>query len=277
MFKSKRYDDDTLKHLQKVQLMMLKDFIKICDDNDITYFVNGGTLLGTIRHQGFIPWDDDIDLMMFKEDFDKLNNVMNENSNEKYRLIDVLNEETYHYTWARFTLKNTILNEWWANQVDYTVNIFIDIFILYGLPENNTKRFIHKWRCFALNQMVNYSIVKFKNESKIKEIIQQLAYYLMKIIPVSTSALKRHCMKVYRKYKDDESDEVCDFPALVLLPIYKRNDWLPPKKAKFEDIEVNVPNNPDAILTIIYGDYMKLPPEDKRFRPAPEKIDFGEY
>ena len=61
-----------------------------------------------------------------------------------------------------------------------------------------------------------------------------------------------------------------------MLPIYKRNDWLPPKKAKFEDIEVNVPNNPDAILKIIYGDYMKLPPEDKRFRPAPKKIDFGE-
>ena len=273
MFKSKKYDDETLKHLQKVQLMMLKDF----EDNDITYFVNGGTLLGTIRHQGFIPWDDDIDLMMFREDFDKLNKVMSENFNEKYHLIDVLNEETYHYTWARFTLKNTILNEWWADQVDYTVNIFIDIFILYGLPKNNVKRFIHKWRCFALNQMVSYSIVKFKNESRIKEIIQQLAYYLMKIVPVSTSALKRHCIKVYRKYKDDESDEVCDFPALVLLPIYKRNDWLPAKKAKFEDIEVNVPNNPDAILTIIYGDYMKLPPEDKRFRPAPEKIDFGEY
>ena len=58
MFKSKRYDDETLKHLQQVQKMMLKDFIKICEENDITYFVNGGTLLGTIRHRGFIPWDE---------------------------------------------------------------------------------------------------------------------------------------------------------------------------------------------------------------------------
>ena len=276
MFKSKRYDDETLKHLQKVQLMMLKDFIKICEDNNITYFVNGGTLLGTIRHQGFIPWDDDIDIMMFREDFDKLNKVM-ANHNEKYHLINVLNEETYHYTWARFNLKNTILEEWWAKQVDYTVNIFIDIFILYGLPKNKFKRFIHKWRCFALNQMVQYSIVKFENESKIKEIIQQLAYYFLKIIPISPNTLKKRCIKTYRKYKDDESEEVCDFPALVLLPIYKRNDWLPAKKAKFEDIEVNVPNNPDSILKIIYGNYMELPPKEKRYRPAPDKLDFGEY
>lgn len=277
MFKSKRYEDETLKHLQKIQLMMLKDFIKICEDNDILYFVNGGTLLGTIRHQGFIPWDDDIDIMMFSEDFEKLNKIMSEQSSDKYHLINVLNEETYHYTWARFNLKNTELREWWADQVDYTVNIFIDIFILYGLPKNKIKRSIHKWRCFTLNQMVNYSIVKFKNESKIKEIIQQLAYYFLKIIPIPPNTLKKRCIKTYKKYKDDESDEVCDFPALVLLPIYKRNDWLPAKKAKFEDIEVNVPNNPDEILTIIYGDYMKLPPEDKRFRPAPEKIDFGKY
>ena len=277
MFKSKRYDDETLKHLQKVQLMMLKDFIKICEENNITYFVNGGTLLGTIRHGGFIPWDDDIDLMMFREDFDKLNKVMAKNSNEKYHLINILNEETYHYTWARFNLKGTVLEEWWAKQVDYTVNIFIDIFILYGLPENKIKRFIHKWRCFALNQMVQYSLVKFENESKIKEIIQHVAYYILKIIPITPKTIKKRCIKVYRKYKDDESDDVCDFPALVLLPIYKRKDWLPAKKAKFEDIEVNIPNNPDAILKIIYGDYMKLPPKDKRFRPAPEKIDFGEY
>lgn len=277
MFKTKRYNDETLKHLQKVQKMMLKDFIKICEENDILYFVNGGTLLGTIRHGGFIPWDDDIDLMMFRKDFEKLNKLMSEKPNEKYRLINVLNEETYHYTWARFTLLNTELREWWADQVDYNVNIFIDIFILDNLPDNKIKRFIFKWRCYALNHMCNYSIVKFQNESKPTEMIQQLAYYILKIIPISPMTIKKRCIKTYKKYEDYESDEVCDFPALVLLPIYKRSDWLPPRKAQFDELEVNVPNNPDAILKMIYGDYMKLPPEDKRFRPAPEKIDFGEY
>lgn len=277
MFKLERYDDETLKHLQKVQKMMLTDFIEICEKNNILYFVNGGTLLGTIRHGGFIPWDDDIDLMMFRKDFEKLNKLMSEKPNEKYRLINVLNEKTYHYTWARFTLLNTELREWWADQVDYKVNIFIDIFILDNLPDNKIKRFIFKWRCFTLNQMVQYSLVKFENESKLKEIIQQLAYYILKIIPISPMTIKKRCIKTYRTYEDYESDEVCDFPAVAFLPIYKRKDWLPPKKAKFDDIEVNIPNNSDAILTKIYGDYMKLPPKEKRFRPAPDYIDFGKY
>ena len=130
MNKPQFYDDETLKHLQQVQLMMLKDLIKICDDNDITYFAIGGTLLGAIRHEGFIPWDDDIDVLMFREDFEKLNKYMGSNPSEKYHLINVLNEDTYHYTWGRFNLKNTEIEDWWTNQVDYKVNIYIDIFIM---------------------------------------------------------------------------------------------------------------------------------------------------
>lgn len=277
MFKSKRYDDETLKHLQKVQLMMLKDFIKICDENDITYFAIGGTLLGTIRHHGFIPWDDDIDVIMFREDFEKLNSVMSNNPNDKYHLINVLNEETYHYTWARFNLKNTILEEWWAKQVDYTVNIFMDIFIMDKIPDNKLKRFIHRWSCFTLNQMVQYSLVKFENESKFKEIIQKAAHYFLKILPISPMTIKKKCIKTYKKYEHIECKQYCDFPSMHLMPIYNPEDFLPPEKSKFEDIEINIPNNYDKILTRLYGNYMELPPTNKRFRPAPDKLDFGDY
>lgn len=277
MFKSKRYDDETLKHLQKVQLMMLKDFIKICEDNDITYFVIGGSLLGAVRHNGFIPWDDDIDVIMFRKDFEKLDKVFSENPNDKYHLFNVLNEETYHYTFARFNLKNTLLEEWWAKQVDYTVNIFIDIFIIDKIPDNNIKRFIHRWTSFTLNQMVLYSIIKHENESKIKEIIQKTAYFILKIIPISPMTIKKRCIKSYTKYENIECKQYCDFPSVHLMPIYEKKDFFPLKKVKFEDIYVNVPNDYDKILTRLYGNYMELPPEDKRFRPAPEKLDFGEY
>lgn len=277
MFKSKRYDEETLKHLQKVQIMILKDFIKICEENNLTYFVYGGTLLGTIRHQGFIPWDDDIDVIMFRDEFEKLNKILETEINEKYHFVNVLNEETYHFTWGRLFLKNTILKEWWWEQVDYTPNIFIDVFILDNIPDNKIKRFIHMKSSFILNQLTMYAFIKFDNDSKFKKIIQQTIHYLLKILPISSYSIKKKCVNTYKKYQFEDCEQVCDFPAICQMPIYDKKDWLPLKTAKYEDIYVNIPNNPDKILTRIYGDYMKLPPKESRFRPAPEEIDFGEY
>lgn len=277
MVKSKKYNDATLKHLQKVQIMILKDFIKICEENNINYFVYGGTLLGTIRHEGFIPWDDDIDVIMFRKDFEKFNKIMENKPNQKYNFFNVLNEETYHYTFARLFLKNTLYEEDWNNQVDYVQNIYIDIFILDNVPNNSIKRFIHKWSSFTLNQLTMYSIIKFDNTSKLKKIVQNAIYYLLKILPVSPNSIKLKCVKTFSKYVNEECDQVCDFPAICQMPIYNKKDWLPLKKAKFENMEVNIPNNPDSILTRIYGNYMELPPKEKRFRYAPEKIEFGEY
>lgn len=277
MLKSKRYDDETLKHLQQVEMKILKYFIEICEKHNLTYFMYAGSLLGVIRHNGFIPWDDDIDVIMFREDFEKLNKILEKNIDEKYRFFNVLNEETYHYTWGRLTLKNTLFKEWWGDQVDYTPNIFIDIFILDNVPSNKFKKFIHKWKSFTLNQLVIYSILKFENESKIKELIQKTIYYILKIIPVSPSTIKKKCVKSFSKYQYEDCEEVCDFPSENQMQMSFRTDWLPLKRGKFEDIEVNIPNNYDKILRMDFNEYMELPPEESRFNPAPEKIDFGEY
>jgi len=72
MIKEKRYDDETLKHQQQVSMKILNYLIKICEENNLTYFLYGGTLIGAVRHQGFVPWDDDIDVIMFREDFEKI-------------------------------------------------------------------------------------------------------------------------------------------------------------------------------------------------------------
>lgn len=277
MFKSKRYDDETLKHLQQVQLNILKDFIGICEEHNLTYFMYAGSLLGVIRHQGFIPWDDDIDVIMFREDFEKLNKILEKDIDDKYRFFNVLNEETYHYTWGRLTLKNTLFKEWWADQVDYTPNIFIDIFILDNIPDNRFKRFFHKWKSFTLNQLTIYSILKYENDSKFKEMIQHTIYYILKILPVSTNTIKKKCVDSFSKYQYESCKEVCDFPSENLMQISFKTDWLPLKRGKFEDIEVNIPNNYDKILRMDFDEYMELPPKESRYNPAPEKIDFGEY
>ena len=277
MIKTKRYDDKTLKHLQQVELKILKYFIEVCEENNLTYFMYAGSLLGVVRHQGFIPWDDDIDVIMFREDFEKLNKIFENNIDEKYKFFNVLNEETYHYTWGRLTLKDTLFREWWEEQVDYTPNIFIDIFILDNVPSNKFKKFIHKWKSFTLNQLVMYSILKYENTSKLKQIIQDTIYYILKIIPVSTMTFKKKCVKSFAKYQFEECEEVCDFPSENMMQMSFKKDWLPLKKGQFEDIEVCIPNNYDKILRMDFNEYMELPPEESRFNPAPEEIDFGDY
>ena len=143
MIEEKRYDDETLKHQQQVSMKILKYLIEICEEHDLTYFLYGGTLIGAVRHQGFIPWDDDIDVIMFREDFEKLNKILEKNIDEKYRFMNCLNEKTYYHTWGRLMLKNTLFKEWWADQVDYIPNIYIDIFILDNIPKNKFKRFTY--------------------------------------------------------------------------------------------------------------------------------------
>ena len=277
MLKSKRYDDETLKHLQQVEFKILKYFIEICEEHDLTYFLYAGTLLGAIRHQGFIPWDDDIDVIMFRQDFEKLNEILENDIDEKYRFFNVLNEETYHYTWGRLTLKNTLFKEWWGDQVDYTPNIFIDIFILDNVPRNKFKKFFHKWTSFSLNMLTSYAILKYKNDSKLKEIIQHTIYYILKVLPISSNTIKKKCVDSFSKYQHEDCDEVCDFPSENMMQMSFKTDWLPLKRAKFEDIEANIPNNYDKILRMDFNEYMELPPEESRFNPAPEEIDFGEY
>ena len=277
MFKEKKYDEETLKHQQQVGMKILKYLIEVCEEHDLTYFMYGGSLIGVVRHQGYIPWDDDVDVIMFREDFEKLNKILEKNIDNKFRFMNVLNEKTYHHTWGRLMLKNTIFKEWWSDQVDYTPNIYIDIFILDNVPNNKFKRFVHRWKSYFLNMLTFYSYIKYENDSKIKKIIQRTIYHTIKILHISPESIKKKCVKSFTQYQYENCDEVCDFPSSDIMPISFKTDWFPLKKGKFEDIEVNIPNNYDKILKLEYGEYMELPPEESRFRPAPEEIDFGEY
>ena len=102
-------------------------------------------------------------------------------------------------------------------------------------------------------------------------------YHTIKILHISPESIKKKCVKSFTQYQYENCDEVCDFPSSEIMPISFKTDWFPLKKGKFEDIEVNIPNNYDKILKLEYGEYMELPPEESRFRLAPEEIDFGEY
>ena len=105
--KFNEYDPETLKHLQDVYLMMLKDFIKVCDENQIEYYLDGGSALGAVRHQGFIPWDDDIDIILFRDEYNRLIEILEKLPQDKYELLSSKNKKCYCRLHSQWNLKGT--------------------------------------------------------------------------------------------------------------------------------------------------------------------------
>ena len=267
----KKYDSKELKHLQNIQLMILKDIIDLCEKNNIDYFAIGGTALGSVRHKGFIPWDDDIDIGMLRSDYDKFLKICKTQLNDNYYVLNDQTEKNFFLPFTKICLKDTIYEEWWIKQVNIEEGIFVDIFVFENTPNNKIRRFIYKWWAIFLNTMVILSTVKYENPNKRNEFIQHIIYYILQILPLSPSK------QYFKKYKN--SNVKHDYVFYPYVPFFiKKSDIEPLKKLQFEKIKLNVINNVDAMLYDFYGDdYMKLPPEEKRYNHKPDKIDFGKY
>ena len=270
------YSDETIHKLQELELMILKDFIAICEENNIEYFIYGGSALGAVRHGGFIPWDDDIDIIMFRKDYEKFKKVALSKPNNKYNFLTSKTKD-YFFLFSKIMLKNTIFEEWWVNQVDFDLGIDIDIFVLDKVPDNKLKRFFHVKRCRVLDRLLAMSVIKFKGYPSLVQALANTGHAFLKLFNISRESLFDKTHKLLDKYNDKDCECVCDISALHHPQIYKISDFKPGKTIMFEDVEVHCPNNLDSILTQIYGDYMKLPPKDERTNHFNEFIDFGNY
>ncbi len=268
------YKVDELNHLHKVQLMILEDFIKICNEHDIKYTIYAGSLIGAVRHGGFIPWDDDIDVVLLRNDFNKLLNVAEKDLNEKYELLTMDNQDDYFLNHAKISLKGTKFNEYFSDQISYQQGIFIDVFALDNLPENNVKRLIYTYRCIILRHLVINSAIKVEGSSKFNKFIHICLHALFKnFLPF----LKNRLSKLLVKYDDLDATRVIEHGNTCGVVFFYKEDYENLKTIKFESLNVTIPINFDRPLSQLYGDYMKLPPENERVNHSPDLIDFGEY
>jgi lipopolysaccharide cholinephosphotransferase len=271
------YEDEVLNHLKQIELSILKDFIKICEENELDYFLYGGSLIGAIRHEGFVPWDDDIDVIMYREDYEKFLKIMHEHPLDKYEVLSTDYTKDYFLLFSKMMLKNTIFEEWWVNQVDFELGIYIDIFVLDYLSNNKIKRFFQIKISRLCKHLMALSIVKFINYPFFTQTLANLIHGLIKFFRVPPNFFTKKAIKNLTKYQNENCEMICDITVKKEPAIYLNKDYRPAKKLKFEDIEVSVPNNYDKVLTTLYGDYMKLPPIEERQNHVTNEIDFGEY
>lgn len=256
-----------LRNLQLVELEILKEFIKICKILNLRYFMAGGSVLGAVRHNGFIPWDDDIDIIMPREDYDKFLQKGQALMQEKYFLQTYETDPEYTMGYAKIRNSETTFIENSTKNLNINHGIFIDVFPLDGYkPEQKIRNLIKKEKYRLYSMQIDkkyYTDHKSKSfKGKIGRIISDIIYGRKSIHQL---LMKKE--KIAKKYKYDESNFICPFfdpvkePLALVFPKTYFEDGI---LRKFEDIEVIIPKNYDAFLKQHYGDYMKLPPEKDR-------------
>lgn len=255
-----------IKELQRIELDILVNAVRYFTENDISYFLCGGSMLGAVRHNGFIPWDDDIDVLVPREDYDRLLSGMTAKEIGKDD-IDVLKPgmENYPFPYIKVVNTNTLVQD--KNIVPQFNNtgVWIDIFPLDHFPDSQIMHRIclYKlkfWRWAIGTHMKPQGL---ETGGAIVNLFFRVMYKLGGGYKKLTKRIDSIARKMNRKY--EKSVHYGDGTWPDSMKDYFEESWVKPVfQHAFENYEFNIPVNYDGYLKRFYGDYMTPPPEDKR-------------
>ena len=250
--------------IKKIELDILIEFDKYCRKHNLTYFLCYGTLLGAVRHKGFIPWDDDIDVFMPRMDYERFLDETGYNPiNEKLLTVSYKKTKRKNYNpFTKIVNKETVAYESWAAKKECS-GIWIDVFALDGFSDNiNIDYKLNKKRLFW-RKVLFFSKSNFITSTNI---VKRILKILIK--PFTSFALKRiACRKIDKlaqRYSFENSSYVgcCQWGYGIKERLDK--SVFNPIEIEFEGYHFFAPRNYDEYLKALYGNYMELPPEDKR-------------
>lgn len=265
------------KALKNALLDIYKDVATLCDKYQLTYMMSGGTCLGTVRHQGFIPWDDDLDIMMPRKDYDTLIGLLEAGElGSKYEFSFPNKQTDANTVFLKIFRKNTKDIEIHNVTTPFPKGVYIDIFALDAVPKS---KILQKLKGFFANaiQYIAISTLYTQYPSRqLKEYMQmdsdlKKRYYL-KVILGSIFSFISHAKWVYwydrfvACSKDDCQWGIPTGRKYYTGEIFDRDVYVPVTKGIFEGIEVNLPHDVDKYLKNLYRNYMELPPLEKRER-----------
>lgn len=282
--KMEKYNENVLKKLQGVELEMLHDFVRICDKHHLEYFGIGGTAIGALRHQGFIPWDDDIDLAFLRDDYEKFCEIVERDYSDKYYILRYETNKSYPLFTARMCKKNTVFQEHAMKNVECPFGIFLDLYAYDNVPDDSKAMKKQAYKAWFYSKLLILCSVKKPNlvqfNGAMKKIVLfmcKIAYYAVKIMRLSTDKIYYNGKKVCVKYNDQETKMLAYLTeAKVYGSMIKRCDLFPLIELPFEDLKLKFPNNMHDMMTAYYGDYMQMPPVEKRYNHCPYKLVFGD-
>ena len=254
--------------LHQVDLDIVKEFIDFCDKNSLRYFMLGGTMLGAIRHGGFIPWDDDIDLGMFRDDYEKFLELSYKLP-DNLKVVNYRNTPSYQYYITRILDTETKVEEERIGNENRYTNASIDIFPVDGTPNNKLLRKIYFFRVLYHRALMSLCYKDSIDRKRPRGTAEKMLLWVMERLPVERMTTpykqKEKIDKLLRKQKVEGSRFIGN-----IMGAYRTKEIVPAefygkgKMYPFEDIELRGMEMADEYLKWTYGDYMQLPPEDKR-------------
>ena len=266
----KNQAQDDLQILHEVEFEMLMELRRICEKHHLTYYISGGTFLGAVRHHGFIPWDDDMDIALPREDYQKFIRVVNKELPEGMEFKSYSNDPNYHHPVARLVnykvcVKNKSFSE---ARIEPS---WIDIFPLDGMPDGKLAMNLHKirllWRKVTIG-WANYDDLQDMKPNR--PWYEKVLMFIGKTFkPGKFMNLTKQYAKLEKalmKYPSSKSKVYMNFNGAYRFNSIMNKDFYYGNGAlyEFEGEKFPAPANYDAYLKKIYGDYMKLPPEEKR-------------
>lgn len=270
-------EKEVLRKVQLVQLEMLREIDRVCRENGIRYFLYRGTFLGAVRHQGFIPWDDDLDVAMLREDYEKFCRIAPEKLGSRYFLQNWHTDPNYALPFGKIRKRNTLYTE--AKSAVLKENgFYVDIYPLDFAPEKEEERhalarkLLHLFRVKLMKsgytpwmeedkivwkKRIGYLLYQFASLFISQETLIKKYEALAAAVPESGLLYEQSALPKTHYFQKEWCQELADYP--------------------FEDGYFPGPKAYDACLSSIYGDYMTLPPEGKREnRHQIVEMDFGE-
>lgn len=252
--------DKEIKQIQSIELEMLIEIDRICRKHNIIYSIDGGTLLGAVRHGGFIPWDDDADIIMNRVEYEKLINVIDSELDEnRFYFQDINRTQGYRWGYGKLRRKGTEFVRLNQEYMSYEQGIFLDIFVCDNVPNNYLTRCVCNFNSFIFRKAF-YSEVG-KNTSKG---IMRIMYCILNMIPEKLLKKQYASYIRFRNRKETDWVKCLTFPACNKTFGYKREWYENTIDMKFEGINFRACRKYEEYLTFLYGDYMKLPPQEKR-------------
>lgn len=261
-------DKKTLRQIQMVQLEILVEVDRICKLCGIKYNIIAGTLLGAVRHGGYIPWDDDADVALLRPEYEKFRQAVKyELDTSRFYFQDNRRTKGYRWGYGKLRRKNTLFLREYQEHMPYEQGIFIDIFPLDGVPDNYLLRSIKNFECFCVRKILWSKVGQIAE----KNIFKRQWYRLLAVIPEQKIWGYYYGMVRHANKKSTRMVRILMFPTPNSKYGYYRYWYESSIDIMFEGKVFQGIKDFDSYLSFKFGDYKKLPPiEERKTHPVSE-------